>query len=122
MTGQKNICNFREIWYSPPLIHIKDSHFESNNGSAGSAFSMALYDRHIESTIFPDMIVFRNCSFLNNSAVNEGTAVGLFSLIHVDQVGFPVYFHDWYVCYYHRQSQCGHFVVALSDHLLVDLF
>lgn len=78
-------------------IYIEDSRFEFNNGSAGGAFSMALYDSFINSTRFPDRIVFRNCSFLSNSASNEGTAVGLFSLVHVDQVGFPVHFQDWYV-------------------------
>ena len=25
MTGQKNICNFREIWYSPPLSQLAGS-------------------------------------------------------------------------------------------------
>ncbi len=76
-------------------ILIKHTMFVSNSGSAGGAFSMALYDSFINSTRLPDSITFWNCTFLNNSAVNEGTAVGLFSLVHVDQVGFPVQFIDW---------------------------
>lgn len=85
-------------------IRIEDSRFEFNSGSAGGAFSMALYDRFVKSTKYPDMIEFRNCTFLSNCAIHEGTAVGLFSLVHVDQVGFPVYFQDWYVCYFYHRS------------------
>lgn len=80
--------------YSNTIL-IEHTMFISNNGSAGGAFSMALYDSFPNSTRFPDNITFCNCSFLSNSAVNEGTAVGLFSLVHVDQVGFPVQFIDW---------------------------
>ena len=74
---------------------LENNTFLSNYGSAGGAFSMALYDSNLMSSELPDEIVFRHCDFVNNSAENEGTAVGLFSLVHVDQVGFPVYFFDW---------------------------
>ena len=43
----------------------------------------------------PDSVNFTNCNFIDNAAQNEGTAVGLFSLVHVDQVGFPVAFENW---------------------------
>lgn len=76
---------------------LEDCHFNRNRGSAGGGFSMALYDSNLESTERPDGIQFRRCNFISNSAVNEGTAVGLFSLVHVDQVGFPVNFSDWQV-------------------------
>ena len=69
--------------------------FSGNYGNSGGAFSLALYNSFLNSTHFPDSLTFRNCSFLENSALNEGTAVGLFSLVHVDQVGFPVLFEDW---------------------------
>ena len=74
---------------------LEDCNFTSNDGSAGGAFSVALYDSDLLSTDSPDSIKFRRCQFINNSAINEGTAVGLFSLVHVDQVGFPVGFEDW---------------------------
>ena len=74
---------------------LEDCNFTANEGSAGGAFSVALYDSDLLSTESPDSIVFRRCQFINNSATNEGTAVGLFSLVHVDQVGFPVGFEDW---------------------------
>ena len=69
--------------------------FTANRGSAGGAFSMALYDSNLLATEFPDSINFERCLFVDNAAENEGTAIGLFSLVHVDQVGFPVSFEDW---------------------------
>lgn len=75
-------------------INVTDCHFELNVGNAGGAFSVALYNSNLESTQMPDAVNFCNCTFLSNAATNEGTAVGLFSLVHVDQVGFPVSFTD----------------------------
>ena len=56
---------------------------------------MALYDSNISSSQNPDSVNFTDCNFVDNLARNEGTAVGLFSLVHVDQVGFPVGFDNW---------------------------
>ena len=66
-----------------------------NSGNAGGAFSIALYDSNINSSRNPDGVNFTECDFVDNVAKNEGTAVGLFSLVHVDQVGFPVGFENW---------------------------
>lgn len=74
---------------------VERCNFTSNRGDSGGAFSMALYNSDLNSTRSPDTLVFRGDTFFNNSAPNEGTAVGLFSLVHVDQVGFPVYFENW---------------------------
>ena len=76
-------------------ITIEDCQFMNNSGNAGGAVSVALYDSNLNSTTFPDTVNFVQCTFINNSAFNEGTAVGLFSLVHVDQVGFPVGFENW---------------------------
>ena len=76
-------------------ITIEDCNFTNNTGNAGGAVSVALYDSNLNSTTFPDAVNFVRCMFINNSAFNEGTAVGLFSLVHVDQVGFPVGFENW---------------------------
>ena len=76
-------------------ITIADCEFINNTGNAGGAVSVALYDSNLNSTTFPDAVNFVRCRFINNSAFNEGTAVGLFSLVHVDQVGFPVGFVNW---------------------------
>lgn len=76
-------------------ILVQDCQFLENNGSAGGAFSVALYNSNLNSTRLPDSVSFTNCLFAGNTAENEGTAVGLFSLVHVDQIGFPVSFTDW---------------------------
>jgi predicted outer membrane repeat protein len=73
-------------------IEIVDSRFESNNASAGGAVSFVLYQS--DPDLPPDNLVFRNCVFVENTAENDGTAVGLFSLLHVDEFGFPVWFQD----------------------------
>lgn len=78
-------------------ILIQRCHFTSNNGDSGGAVGVALYNSNVNSTRFPDVLAFKNSHFTGNGASNEGTAVGLFSLVHVDQVGFPIYFENWYV-------------------------
>ena len=76
-------------------VLIQDCVFIRNRGDSGGAVSFSLYDNNEESVLRPDTLHFHNCSFQRNSAVNEGTAVGLFSLLHVEDVGFPVHFSDW---------------------------
>ena len=76
-------------------ILVEDCSFLENSGNAGGAFSVALYNSNVNSTRNPDMVNFTRCMFIGNSAENEGTAVGLFSLVHVDQIGFPVSFTNW---------------------------
>ena len=76
-------------------VVIEDCDFISNSGNAGGAISVALYDSNLNSTNLPDSVNITRCRFVNNSAFNEGTAVGLFSLVHVDQVGFPISFQNW---------------------------
>ena len=91
--GAVSINSFR-ISYNNTIL-IEDCHFVGNVGNAGGAFSVALYDSDTSSYDSPDRMNFTNYSFIDNAADNEGTAVGLFSLVHVDQVGFPVSFEDW---------------------------
>ena len=74
---------------------ISNCIFEGNRASAAGSVSMSLYDSNIDTTERPDRLGFNKCRFIGNIAANEGTAVGLFSLVHVDQVGFLVNFTDW---------------------------
>lgn len=74
---------------------IQNCTFEGNGANAGGAFSIALYDTGTDSIPYPDSASFENCHFTSNWASNEGTAVGLFALVHVDEVGFPVNFTNW---------------------------
>ena len=88
--------NFYNFTYENNIT-VEGSNFSLNRGNSGGAFSMALYDSNLVSTSRPDVLILKNCMFHTNYAMNEGTAVGLFSLVHVDQVGFRVFFEDWYV-------------------------
>lgn len=74
---------------------VEGCNFSASYGDSGGAFSFALYNSNVNTTNAPDLLQFNNCIFMDNQAKNEGTAVGLFSLVHVDQVGFPVFFQDW---------------------------
>ena len=76
-------------------LSVEHCNFIENYGNSGGAFSMALYNSDLNSTRRPDRLIFNDTMFTRNRAPNEGTAVGLFSLVHVDQVGFPVRFEDW---------------------------
>ena len=76
-------------------VDIWDNMFSGNGAISGGAVSFSLYDSNEESVLQPDTLHFHNCSFEGNSALHEGTAVGLFSLLHVEHVGFLVHFSDW---------------------------
>jgi len=93
--GAVSVNSF-SISYST-IINVIDCDFINNSANAGGAFSAVLYDSDEESATQQDSIDFANCRFINNNASNEGTAVGLFSLVHVDQVGYPVNFTNWLV-------------------------
>lgn len=93
--GAVSVNSF-SISYST-IINVINCNFTSNTANAGGAFSAVLYDSDEESATQQDSIDFANCQFIKNSASNEGTAVGLFSLVHVDQVGYPVNFTNWLV-------------------------
>jgi hypothetical protein len=76
-------------------LSVQRCTFYNNSGDSGGAVGVALYNSNLNSTQSLDNLTFSGCHFTENQARNEGTAVGLFSLVHVDQVGFPVYFQDW---------------------------
>ena len=78
-------------------LQLQACRFIGNSGNSGGAVSLALYNSGGLETQLLDAMSLRACHFAENRATNEGTAVGLFSLVHVDQVGFPVTFQDWYV-------------------------
>ena len=74
---------------------FQDCEFKRNRADSGGAVGISLYDTTIDSIDQPDSASLQNCSFYGNTAHNEGTAVGLFSHVHVDETGFPVSFINW---------------------------
>ncbi len=91
--GAVSLNLFRNTYKN--VFIVEDCLFDNNRANAGGGFGIALYDTGIDSIAFPDEAFFTNCVFSSNEASNEGTAVGLFALVHVDEVGFPVTFTDW---------------------------
>ena len=72
---------------------IRGSLFRGNSAVGGGAVAVIQYDIH--STEYPDVVVFENCLFELNTAEWEGSAVGLFSLVHSDLKPFPARFTNW---------------------------
>lgn len=74
---------------------IQGSEFNHNRADSGGAIGTVLYDPTIDGIDLRDTASLKNCSFYGNVAEKEGTAVGLFSLVHVDESGFPFSFTNW---------------------------
>ena len=72
---------------------IRGSLFKGNSAVGGGAVAVILYDFY--STEYQDVVVFENCLFELNTAEREGSAVGLFSLLHTDLEPFPASFISW---------------------------
>ena len=72
---------------------IRGSTFRGNSAVGGGAVAVIQYDIH--STEYPDVVVFEDCLFELNTAEWEGSAVGLFSLVHNDLEPFPARFISW---------------------------
>ena len=67
--------------------------------------SITQYDSTVSNTLPQDKAAFVKCDFEDNRAMKEGTAVGLFSLVGVEQFGFPVDFVNWYESNYLKVSR-----------------
>ena len=91
--GAVSLNLFRDTFNNS--FEMQDCVFSNNSANAGGAFGIALYDTGLDSIQYPDSALLERCNFVGNQASNEGTAVGLFALVHVDEVGFPVTFIDW---------------------------
>ena len=74
---------------------FQDCEFDQNQANSGGAIGVALYDTSENGIDLPDSASIENCIFNGNVAHKEGTAVGLFALVRVDESGFPVSFTNW---------------------------
>lgn len=74
---------------------VEDCRFMNNGGNAGGAVSISLHGTSLDSFLLPDKAHFIRCLFTSNVGKIEGSAVGLFALLHVEEFGFPVEFTDW---------------------------
>ena len=72
---------------------IRGSTFRGNSAVGGGAVAVIQYDIHLIE--FPDVVVFENCLFELNTAEREGSAVGMFALLHTDLQPCPARFINW---------------------------
>ena len=78
-------------------ILIKGSEFFKNNArdGMGGAISLSTTVNVVTEDGVSDALLLEGCLFTENQAFYDGTAVGVFSLTHTDQVGLPVNITDW---------------------------
>ena len=95
-TGGAISFNIFSISFNNSML-VENCRFFNNSGGAGGAVGVSLYDSSSASTDLQDRVSFVDCEFVENKAKDEGTAVGLFSLVGVEEFGFPIDFVNWYV-------------------------
>ena len=77
-------------------IMIQDCMFEDNSAVGGGAIGVVVYDVG-DSQLSSDVITIKTSVFRKNHGVKEGSAVGLFSLIHEESISnhFKIQIADW---------------------------
>ena len=75
-------------------ILVTETSFVGNEAKTGGAITLST---SVGQEGMTDALFLRNCSFEENVAFYEGTALGLFSHSHADQIGAPIEVQDWYV-------------------------
>ena len=78
-------------------ILIKETDFIENHArdGMGGAISLSTTVNVVTEDGMSDALMLDSCLFRRNQAFYDGTAVGVFSLTHTDQVGLPVNITDW---------------------------
>lgn len=95
-TGGAISWNSFSLSFNNSLV-LENCRFINNSGNAGGAVSLSLYNSSTSNAQLQDKAEFIKCDFVENKAMDEGTALGLFSLVGVEEFGFPVDFVNWYV-------------------------
>ena len=82
-------------------FEVRNSIFERNFAFGGAAIGLVFYHfmTNLESVFLErsDVFKLKNCTFIRNSAQVEGSAMGLFSFLHGDEIAFEVQMEDWWV-------------------------
>ena len=73
-----------------------DSNFTENEATSSGAIVLST-SANAEQTDqgLSDLLRLQNCWFVKNRAFFEGTALGVFSIAHTNQIGIPVDISDW---------------------------
>ena len=115
-TGGAISYNIYSLTFNNSMM-VEDCTFINNSGNGGGAVSVSLYASSSTNPELQDRVAFLNCKFEENLAKDEGTAVGLFALVGVEEFGFPVSFVDWYVQLYDI-AQCDYRLINSINSIL----
>lgn len=75
------------------VIEIIGTRFTSNSASTGGAVSVSTADNVDGSD--NDTLMIANCTFSANTAYYDGTALGVYSLVLVDEISLSVQIQNW---------------------------
>lgn len=100
---KRNLCKVEECtggaigvqFYAKTVynqLYILESNFMNNEAQSGGAVSLLTF---VSSDGNSDSLTLEKCTFQSNKAFFEGTALSVFSLVHADQIGFPLILSDW---------------------------
>lgn len=77
-------------------IWFLDSNFTKNQANSSGAVALSTsVSAELSEDGLSDILILRNCWFVQNEAFFEGTALGVFSLSNTNQIGMPVDICDW---------------------------
>ena len=77
-------------------VVVDGTQFLGNSADTGGAISLSTSVGTITGAEGEsDSLTLHNCQFEQNRAFYEGTALGVFSLTHTDQIGIPINITDW---------------------------
>lgn len=74
---------------------FQDCNFTENQAKSSGALVLSTSVSAVQNEDRSDILKLINCWFVNNAACFEGTALGVFSLTHTNQIGIPVEISDW---------------------------
>lgn len=75
------------------VIEIISTSFTSNNASTGGAVAVSTAD-NVEGSD-NDTLMIINCTFSGNTAYYDGTALGAYSLVLVDEISLSIQVQNW---------------------------
>ena len=74
-------------------VLVQDCVFEENSATGGGAIGFVIYD--IGGLPYNHTVSVENSTFKRNRAVTEGSAIGTYGLIHVDEASFKIQIQNW---------------------------
>lgn len=92
------------------LLFLNSNFTRNEAESSGAMVLSTSVDAEMNGEGLSDILRLENCWFVRNRAFFEGTALGVFSITHTNEIGIPVDITDWSVNVYthgHRKWGAG---------------